>query len=453
MNLSIIARVLQGRRTRRRHEHWSEQRLREHQRDALAELRSFAYARSPFYRGSHRGLTAASLADLPVLTKAELVGRFDDISTDRAVHLRDLEAYLEALRDDSLFAGRYWVASTSGSSGQKSIIPHDAREWANIISSYARANEWAGIKTDLVHHVKMAVVSSVTPWHQSSRVAATLQSPLVAAHRIDAGTPLAEIVATLNKLRPDVLVAYASMIRILAEEQLAGRLRIAPRGVNCSSEVLTAEARALATRAWRVAPFNVYAATETGGIAAECPAHRMHLFDDLVLSEVVDDRNRPVPPGTTGHKLLVTVLFSRTIPLIRYELTDRVRLAPEPCPCGRTFRVIAAIEGRTDDVLVLRGRDGKPISVHPIVFIHALDPVPCAGWQVRHEMGRLNILVAAPPADFDARGTETAVEAALAAAGVDPLPVRVSIVASIPPGAAGKRPLIVADRAAKIQPQ
>ena len=51
----------------------------------------------------------------------------------------------------------------------------------------------------------------------------------------------------------------------------------------------------------------------------------MHLFEDLVIPEVVDDLYRPVPPGQTGDRLLVTVLSSRTIPLIRYEITDRVR--------------------------------------------------------------------------------------------------------------------------------
>lgn len=107
------------------------------------------------------------------------------------------------------------------------------------------------------------------------------------------------------------------MIRSLAYEQLAGQLKIAPRSVNSSSEVLTGEARAAATRAWNIAPFNVYAATETGGIAAECDQHRgMHLFEDLVIPEVVDDDYNPVSLGEPGSRLLVTVLFSRTVPLL-----------------------------------------------------------------------------------------------------------------------------------------
>ena len=135
----------------------------------------------------------------------------------------------------------------------------------------------------------------------------------------------------LERIEPagDVLVAYASMARVLAEEQLAGRLRIAPRAMMCSSEVLTSETAARVERAWGSRPFNVYAATETAGIASECPLHRMHLYEDLVITEVVDEMNRPVPAGRVGAKLLVTVLFSRTQPLIRYEMSDCVSVSSD----------------------------------------------------------------------------------------------------------------------------
>ena len=291
----------------------------------------------------------------------------------------------------------------------------------------------------------MAVVSSTTAWHQSSRVAATVRSPFIASERLDAASPLPDIVARLNELQPDVLVAYASMIRALAGEQLGGRLRIAPRAVNSSSEVLTAEARAMATRAWQVPVFNVYAATETGGIAAECHQHRgMHLFEDLVIPEVVDDEYRPVPPGQTGDRLLVTVLSSRTIPLIRYEMTDRVRLGAQPCPCGLPFRLMDSIDGRTDDALELPSPDGRTVPVHPVVFHQALDLLDAAGWQVRQQEDELRVLVAGPGPAFDPTATERAVQTALTAAGARTPAVHVSVVDAIPAGAAGKRPLVVA---------
>ena len=374
MNTRMIANILRLRRTLRRRETWPVERLREHQQRELAALRHFAEERSPFYRRFHRGLAGAPLHDLPVLTKATMMDNFDDLVTDRSLRLADLQAYLDDLHGNEPFAGRYFVSATSGSSGRKSIIPSDPHEWATIIASYGRANEWAGIHAGPLHPVRMAVVSSTTAWHQSSRVAATVRSPFITSVRLDAAAPLPDIVARLNELRPDVLIGYASMIRALADEQLAGRLHITPRAVNSSSEVLTGEARAMATRAWQIPPFNVYAATETGGIAAECAQHQgMHLFEDLVIPEVVDDNYQPVPAGQPGDRLLVTVLSSRTLPLIRYEMTDRVTLATEPCPDGLPFRLLASIEGRTDDILTLPAAAGGTIRVHPVVFHHVLD--------------------------------------------------------------------------------
>jgi phenylacetate-CoA ligase len=170
----------------------------------------------------------------------------------------------------------------------------------------------------------------------------------------------------------------------------------------------------------------------------------MHLFDDLVLAEVVDADGRPVPPGVSGDRLLVTVLFSRTLPLIRYELTDRVRLATKACPCGRPFRLLAAVEGRTDDLLRLPGRDETRRPVHPIVFHRALELVDAAGWQVRQDQDELTVLVASPGPTFDAPSVQQGVAAGLEDAQVAPLAIRVVVVDAIPTGAAGKRPLIVA---------
>src|SRR5215217_8707001 len=144
------------------------------------------------------------------------------------------------------------------------------------------------------------------------------------------------------------------MVRLLAEAQLAGQLMIMPRFVFSASEVLTDSTRRLATTAWGRSPYNVYAATETSGIAAECSEHAgMHLFEDLVITEVVDADNRPVPPGEYGAKVLVTVLFSRTLPLIRYEMSDSLQLAPpgHGCPCGRPYALISGIQGRQQEAL------------------------------------------------------------------------------------------------------
>lgn len=445
MNLALIARILRYRARLRRREAWSRAQLQRHQAQALAELRSFASTHSPFYARFHRGLQARRLEELPVLTKARLMDSFDEVVTDRRLHLAEMEDHLRGLQGDELFQGRYWVSATSGSSGRRSIIPSDLTEWATIIASYGRANEWSGLRISPFRHTRIAVVSSRTPFHQSLRVGRSIQMPRVQTCRLDAAQPLADILRALDEFRPDVLVAYASMLRALAEEQLAGRLHISPRSVNCSSEVLTLDGRERAAKAWGLPPFDVYAATETGGIAAECEQHRgMHLFEDLVIPEVVDDEYRPVATGVAGSRLLVTVLFSRTLPLIRYELTDRVRLGPEDCPCGRPFRLVAEIEGRTDDVLELPASAGGKVRLQPIVFHRALDLLNARAWQVQQHRDGLRVLIQVPEVDIDRASLERSLAAAITAAGAAPCSVRVEMVQEIPAGPSGKRPLVVA---------
>jgi phenylacetate-coenzyme A ligase PaaK-like adenylate-forming protein len=100
-----------------------------------------------------------------------------------------------------------------------------------------------------------------------ARVGASVDSPFLPVRRFDSIEPLETIVAGLNTWQPENLIAYASMARVLAEEQLAGRLRISPGAVMSASEVLTQASRAKIERAWGRQPFDVYAATETAAIA------------------------------------------------------------------------------------------------------------------------------------------------------------------------------------------
>jgi phenylacetate-CoA ligase len=244
MSTQIILKVLAQRHWLRQRDRWMHWQLEEYQGRALRLLREHAYERSPFYRHFHKGFTDRSLNDLPVLTKQMVMEHFDELVTDRAIRLADVEVHLATLSGgDELFNGRYRVASTSGSTGRRGLFLWDANEWSTVLASYNRSFDWAGVGAGLTHRTRMAVVNSTTPWHQSARVGASVHSPWVPTLRIDSGDTLESIVERLNDFQPKVLVAYASMAHLLAGEQLAGRLRIAPGFVFASSEVFTEQAR------------------------------------------------------------------------------------------------------------------------------------------------------------------------------------------------------------------
>ncbi|TMC06237.1 MAG: phenylacetate--CoA ligase [Chloroflexi bacterium] len=92
------------------------------------------------------------------------------------------------------------------------------------------------------------------------------------------------------------------------------------------------------------------------------------VFEDHYLAEVVDpETGRPVPAGEPGE-LVVTSLTREASPVVRYRTRDRTVLVDEPCPCGSPFRRMRKIQGRTDDMLVVRGENVFPSQVEDILL-------------------------------------------------------------------------------------
>ena len=444
MELTLLLKVLRLRRQFARREAWVHAQLEAHQGAALRALRAHAYASSPFYRRFHEGLMDAPLSELPVLTKARLMENFDELVADRAVRLDRVRSFLSSMRGTQRLDGRYYVAATAGTTGRPGIFLWDADEWAAILASYNRPYAWGGVDLRLTRRTRMAVVSSTTPWHQSALVGATVDSPFLPTLRVDSSEPVETIVGDLERFSPDVVVGYASILRLVAGEAVEGRLHLRPKAVFSASEVLTEETRRRIEAAWGRQPMNVYAATETAGIAAECEHHSgLHLFEDLVVTEVVDASHRPVPPGEFGAKVLVTVLGSRTMPLIRYEMSDSVRLAPAgPCPCGRSFARIDGIQGREEDALSLPDASGGRVTVQPVLFHRVMDLLPVAEWQVVHDDSGLTVLVAGRAGSVDPDELGTRLQRELASVGAVVSQIRVRPVDKVPRTALGKAPLI-----------
>ncbi len=180
-----------------------------------------------------------------------------------------------------------------------------------------------------------------------------------------------------NEWQPDSIGGYPSVMNALAIEQQEGRLRIQPKIITVSSELLTEEMRQRIQTVWGQQIFNTYVVTEAGALAGECNAHTgLHLYEDLDIVEVVDTFNRPVPPGVYGEKLLLTRLFNTTQPLIRYEVSDRLCLSALRCPCGRPFASVDDIQGRKEDMLFFPGTAGTEVRIMPHVFHKVMDVIP-----------------------------------------------------------------------------
>jgi phenylacetate-CoA ligase len=384
------------------HDHWGAEELEAFQRRRLDEVVRHAMAASPFYRERYADLDPADPVDLgrlPVVDKATVMERFDDLVVDRRLTLAAVEAHLDGLAGDELLLGRYRAMATGGSTGRKGVFVADRAEWRQYLAGFFRWNHYVGLRPRLPRRLRIATVAAARPLHMTYRMAASVDVGLYRVLRLEAATPPAAMVEALNRYQPEFLYAYGSVLGLLAAEQLDGRLQIAPAIVTSSGETHTDELRDAIRAAWGTSSFELYAMTEAGILGSHCDRHTgIHLFEDQAIVEVVDERDRPVPAGQVGHKLLVTNLVTRTQPLIRYEVSDMVAVAGERCPCGRPFRMLAGVEGRNDDILHLPAAAGGTVAVHPLALRTALAGVPgLAQYKVVHDHDGLHLRVALRP--------------------------------------------------------
>jgi phenylacetate-CoA ligase len=385
-----------------------------------------------------------------VLDKAQLMEHFDELVTDRRLRRDELLAWVEGLERDEMFAGRYRVMTTSGSSGRKGLFVYDASGWRAIAAMFFRQSAWMGVRPRLPRRFRMAMIGGAAPSHMSRQGSATLG---VGVHRF-LGLPLTlpteRMVAELNRFQPEFLNVYPSVAMGLAEEQLAGRLRLSLTMMSTSSELRTPEMTERLTEAFGVRPFDLYATTE-GLWGVECERHEgLHLFEDTALFENVDAEGKPVPHGEPGARLLVTFLHNLVQPIIRLEVADAVTVDPEPCACGRTLIRARAIEGRSDDVLRFPARDDGEVAVHPIEFGVVTRDRGVREFQVVQEGTGVRILVV--PRRGAGGGLEgrlrDAVSRRLAELGVEEPKVVVERREELARSAGGKLQLVVADRTA-----
>jgi phenylacetate-coenzyme A ligase PaaK-like adenylate-forming protein len=351
---------------------WTAQELRDYQLARLRDLVRHAKENSPFYHhhlGSVDPGRLLAVEQLPTVDKRTMMESFDRFVTDPDLKLAEIQAHLQGLRRDVYFRGEYRVLSSSGSSGLAGVFVFSRREWSTIIASALRAGRYAGITPQVPKRAKWATVAAHSPRHATARLSQSADFGLYRMSRRTVLEPIDEIVAALNDFQPDCMTTYPSIGSLLAIEQLEGRLSISPRAITVTSEVCTEDMARKMQSAWGIKLCNWYAMCEAINLGASCPEGQgIHLFEDMALVEVVDENNRPVPDGRPGKKMLLTNLYNFTQPLIRYEVSDMLTISSEPCPCGRPFRVITSLEGRSDEILRFESPESSFVEVHPHHF-------------------------------------------------------------------------------------
>lgn len=350
---------------------WNRQQLLAHQEQSFRDLLHYVWEHSPFYRDYYtdHGIEEAdlrelSVRDLPIVNKEVLMEGFDGISKDPLLRRDKLERWLHSDTRNP-YQNRYVVLHTSGSSGNTGIFVYDKSGWARM---HGMINVRMAVRTRLNpfnryriafcgathgHFAGVTGIGSIPPLFFDKRVCSVLD-------------PLQTTLDTLNRLRPERIAGYPSTLHKLAQATLDGKLEIRPETIIPSGEVMTDEAIATIEKAWGTRPYDLYGCTESICLALRPPGRKqMTLMEDEHVFEVLDSREDPVEDGETG-RMVMTALYNRAMPLIRYDMRDYVTRG-DRADQG-PFDSILRVEGRMNDALPITSKDGSADTLHPIVL-------------------------------------------------------------------------------------
>lgn len=347
------------------------------QRARLAEMVAYTRAASPYYSDLYRTLPrrVEDVTLLPVTGKQQLMAHFDEWVTDREVTLDKARAFAG---DPNLlgerFLGRHTLATTPGTTGTPAIFVLDDRNMAVACAMAARMlRSWLGLGDlfwILVGRGRVAL--TIAPDGPSASAVAAARYHKCGSGRkrlltLSVQAPLREMVRRLTEFRPTVFVLHASVARLLADEQKAGRLNTYPVLTALASEGLPTSEYGRITEAFGTTVGDCYAATECPFLGYGCEERWLHVNSDWVVLEPVDADYRPVDPGEQSHTVLVTNLANQVQPILRYDLGDSVVMRPEPCSCGNPLPAIR-VQGRSADVVSIPTPHGDRVLIPPLAL-------------------------------------------------------------------------------------
>lgn len=337
------------------------------QRRRLQQMVDHAYTSVPHYRDAmdRAGLSpgdirrADDLALLPLISGADLAA-----DPKRFRSIRHPPAHAVPLQ-------------SSGTSGRPKVVHYDH---AALFMALAHGHRQRVVLGHFVGrrfgYREMLAARSDSVSHQLRRFYeshAWVPRPVELGRRelrLDASFD--DAIASVNEFRPHVIFGYGSHLGALfrwAWEH--GRPLWRPSVLWYGADRIADRDRTLIEGELGVPVVSTYQCDEVLRLGFQCERREgFHLSLDAVAVRVVDRDGNAVGPGGTGE-IVISTLTNRATVLLNYKLGDIVTMGASPCACGRTLPTIRCIQGRAEDVVLLRGGEMR----HPLVLLQDLRAV------------------------------------------------------------------------------
>jgi phenylacetate-CoA ligase len=355
---------------------------------------------------------------------AEDLRTWDDLARIPITTRDDLQEP-ERLLAEGHTPGRMSRSRTSGSTGKPTTTYFDRRAWMlgrHVLKLRAR------LACGLRPWDRIAIFQEDVPEGFVTSLARRRAS--VSLH-----LPPSEILCDLTAFAPTALYGAPSHLGRLAE---AGAELSGLRLIFTSAELLDGVTRSRLEREFGVPVLDIYGCTEAKEVAWQCREQRgYHVNAEWLVVEICDGMDTHGPPEGT---ILITSLYNRGMPLLRYRVGDTGRTMDGACACGRGLPLILPTVGRTVDHVSLPA--GGEVS--PYTLTCSVENVPgLRQYQIVQEAIDRVVVRVIPDGELDPRAREALAQALRPSLpGID---VRVKLVQRLPPEASGKFHVVRSD--------
>lgn len=262
------------------------------------------------------------------------------------------------------------VHSSSGTTGNPTVVLHsqnDLDAWAELV---ARNLYMVGVRdTDVFQNTSgYGMFTGGLGFQYGAEKLGCLTVPAAAGNSKRQIKFMKDFGTTVVHIIP----SYATRLaEVMAEEGIDPRKDLKLKIFAIGAEPHTEEQRKRIEDMLGVKAYNSFGMSEMcgPGVAFECKEQNgLHIWEDNVIVEIVNPVTlEPVPDGEIGE-LVLTTLNREAMPLIRYRTRDLTRILPGECPCGRTHVRLARFQGRSDDMIILKGVNIFPIQIEKILM-------------------------------------------------------------------------------------
>lgn len=322
------------------------------QEEQLIELLKHCQDHVPYYRERWSAGMARGLDDLthyPILSRRELAENFQQLSAQR------LPAGHVALG----------IRHSSGSTGEPVQVRQTSATQLWHYAFYLRSLEWGRFDPTktfaAIRYYEPKLARELQKGLQTPSLDPALSGflKMSPSYVMDVHVDVRAQFEWLSKIQPDYIVSYPSNLVALGRlNRSTGELK--PDRILSLSEELTEFDESMIVTDFACRVHNVYSCHEAGILALPCPASSsdLHVCEDNVVLEIVDEVGRPCPVGVEG-RVLVTTLHNFGTPLVRYDIGDRAAWSARECGCGRPHRLIQRPSGKRQPLFTLPNGNRK----------------------------------------------------------------------------------------------